>query len=320
MKGAFRLAAWRTAKKIGVVTLAGGSAGILICETAKRNDSLAEIKRQYGIFPTINASSSEYQEKKKHAAEYPPEATWDFNWDKRDPAALVKPLREGATDEEVALYKEKLKLNTPTAKRILILVRHGQYNMMGTKDSERYLTELGREQADLTGKRLAELVRSYEDKGKVKRIITILTMSTMTRASQTAEIILNHFPSINSKSCDLIREGAPCEPVPNVIAGIWDPEPHLFYQEGARIEAGFRKYFHRADPEQKEDSIEILVCHGNVIRYFVCRALQLPPQAWLRFAVHNGSFTIATIQPTGRISVSAFGESGHLPVNKLTFN
>jgi hypothetical protein len=44
-----------------------------------------------------------------------------------------------------------------------------------------------------------------------------------------------------------------------------------FYQDGARIEAAFRKYFHRAERSQETDSYEILVCHANVIRYFVCR-------------------------------------------------
>lgn len=44
-----------------------------------------------------------------------------------------------------------------------------------------------------------------------------------------------------------------------------------YFQDGARIEAAFRKYFHRAGPEQKDDSVEILVCHANVIRYSVCR-------------------------------------------------
>ena len=81
----------------------------------------------------------------------------------------------------------------------------------------------------------------------------------------------------SAESCSLIREGAPCEPVPSA-SSVWDPDPHQFFEEGARIEAGFRKYFHRADPTQKDNSVQILVCHGNVIRYFVCRALQLPPQ------------------------------------------
>lgn len=44
-----------------------------------------------------------------------------------------------------------------------------------------------------------------------------------------------------------------------------------FYQDDARIESAFRKYFHRADPEQKGDSVEVIICHANVIRYFVCR-------------------------------------------------
>lgn len=44
-----------------------------------------------------------------------------------------------------------------------------------------------------------------------------------------------------------------------------------YHEDGARIEAAFRRYIHRADPKQKEDSFEIIVCHANVIRYFVCR-------------------------------------------------
>lgn len=44
-----------------------------------------------------------------------------------------------------------------------------------------------------------------------------------------------------------------------------------FFQDGARIEAGFRKYFHRAEPKQEQDSYSLIVCHANVIRYFVCR-------------------------------------------------
>ena len=44
-----------------------------------------------------------------------------------------------------------------------------------------------------------------------------------------------------------------------------------FLTDGVRIEAAFRKYFHRAPPQQETDSYEVIVCHANVIRYFVCR-------------------------------------------------
>ena len=90
----------------------------------------------------------------------------------------------------------------------------------------------------------------------------------MTRATETANIILKHLPDdIKQSSDDLIREGAPCPPEPP--SSQWAPEPQEFYQEGAVIEAAFRKYFHRAEPSQEKTSVDVLVCHGNVIRYVV---------------------------------------------------
>lgn len=64
----------------------------------------------------------------------------------------------------------------------------------------------------------------------------------------------------------------------------------------------------------------LLACAGNVIRYFVMRALQLPPEAWLRTAVYNASITVIHIYPTGRVSLYSLGDVGHLPVNKITYN
>ena len=49
--------------------------------------------------------------------------------------SLVKPLKENATDEEKAAHQEKVAANTSKANRILVLVRHGQYNLqVGTSD------------------------------------------------------------------------------------------------------------------------------------------------------------------------------------------
>ena len=63
-------------------------------------------------------------------------------------------------------------------------VRHGQYNLKGKLDSERYLTELGRQQASSTGQRLAEL----------NLPLNYLVSSTMTRAQQTAGLIRQSLP------------------------------------------------------------------------------------------------------------------------------
>jgi len=247
---------------------------------------------------------------------------WDYNWDRREPKQLVKPLKEGATPEQEATYTKKVEEAKSKASRVIVMVRHGQYNLKGKNDSERFLSDLGKEQADLTGKRIAVLhdhLKSRTDEnGNIVPVTIKLTKSTMTRATETANIILKHLKDVPEDSCDLIREGAPIEPDPPLDS--WSPDPCDFFQEGPRIEAGFRKYFHRASPQQEDTSVEVVVCHGNVIRYCVCRALQLPPEAWLRLAVHNGSITVLTVTPSGRVKLTQLGETGHLPPNLLTFN
>eukprot|EP00581_Thalassiosira_minuscula_P008958 CAMPEP_0183707838 /NCGR_PEP_ID=MMETSP0737-20130205/4281_1 /TAXON_ID=385413 /ORGANISM="Thalassiosira miniscula, Strain CCMP1093" /LENGTH=506 /DNA_ID=CAMNT_0025935569 /DNA_START=10 /DNA_END=1530 /DNA_ORIENTATION=- len=69
-----------------------------------------------------------------------------------------------------------------------------------------------------------------------------------------------------------------------------------------------------------QHEFEIIVCHANVIRYFFCRALQLPPEAWLRLCTFNCSLTYFTIRPTGTVSCRMLGDIGHLPYDKCTFS
>ncbi|XP_055310953.1 serine/threonine-protein phosphatase Pgam5, mitochondrial isoform X2 [Sitodiplosis mosellana] len=235
----------------------------------------------------------------------PPEAKWDFNWDHRDPASLVKPLKSKATPEDENKYNERLEAVKPTAVRHLILIRHGQYNLDGVTDADRFLTEIGRKQAAYTGDRL-KLLQIPFDK---------MVRSTMTRAQETGKIISTQVANIPIENCSLIEEGAPIAPQPPI--GHWHPEPH-FFQDGARIEAGFRKYFHRASAKQQNDSYTLIVCHANVIRYFVCRALQIPAEAWLRISLNHASITWISIQPSGRVTLRLLGDSGHIPPEHVT--
>jgi len=111
-----------------------------------------------------------------------------------------------------------------------------------------------------------------------------------------------------------LNEGNPIleEPV-----GTWYPSCE-FEVDGARIEAAFRKYFHRADVEQEKETFEIIVCHANVIRYFFCRALQLPPEAWLRISLKNASYSWLVIRPDGKVHCRGLGEAGHFPPEMRT--
>uniref|UniRef100_A0A1I8FCM1 Serine/threonine-protein phosphatase PGAM5, mitochondrial n=1 Tax=Macrostomum lignano TaxID=282301 RepID=A0A1I8FCM1_9PLAT len=151
----------------------------------------------------------------------------------------------------------------------------------------------GREQASLTGQRLRELNVRF-------RSAPLLNHDSAAR--ETAEAILRHLPQgLDVEPCRLLEEGAPVPPEPP--AANYQPPPETFTQDGRRIESAFRRFFHRAAPDQQSDSYELLVCHANVIRYFVCRALQLPPEAWLRFSLDHASITWVTIRPSGRVAV-----------------
>lgn len=232
-----------------------------------------------------------------------PRSKWNHDWDSRDPLSLVDVRDFDRADEEKR--KEMLKQKQPTATRNIIMIRHGQYHM---KTPEKSLTSLGREQAVLVGKRLAESGWKFD------RVIT----STMPRATETASLILEQLPPLPKVTDSLLEEGAPYPPEPE--SPNWRPKQKKFFADGSRIEAAFRRYIHRASPKQKEDSYEIIVCHANVIRYFVCRALQFPPEGWLRMSLGNGSITWFVIRPNGNVSIRSLGDIGHLPPDKVTFS
>lgn len=133
----------------------------------------------------------------------------------RDPASLVKPLKSKATPEDENKHNEKLESVKPSAARHLILIRHGQYNLDGATDADRFLTELGRKQAACTGERLKILNINFDK----------MIRSTMTRAQETGKIISTHIANVPIENCSLIEEGAPIAPQPPI--GHWHPEPHV---------------------------------------------------------------------------------------------
>eukprot|EP00755_Sulcionema_specki_P026757 Sspe_Gene.86415::Locus_57084_Transcript_1_1_Confidence_1.000_Length_1160::g.86415::m.86415/K15637/PGAM5; serine/threonine-protein phosphatase PGAM5 len=246
---------------------------------------------------------------------------WESNWDGMDP-------HPDASDD----LKKRLS-KAPT--RHLILVRHGQYDLQCEDDPP--LTTLGREQARLTGKYLARWNKGvFKPDPKAKEgpiVFSAIYTSDMIRARQTGEIIAEELKDAMLHPADpLLSEGAPC-PVPH-----WNPTPRELFVDGARIEAAFRKYCHRAvdgyeafetekhmknkQPVSYEgpDTYELVACHGNVIRYFVCRALQLPPNCWLRFATYNCGLTHLVFYPNGRVSLYGFGDVGHLAIEEVTYH
>jgi len=229
----------------------------------------------------------------KAKTESPVQYKWDFNWDHRHPQ-----------DDWPDAKKD---LHTPKKTRLLYLIRHGQF-MDGAKDKDRVLSEKGREQAKRCGEYLKE--RGIKP--------TQFVHSTMTRATETAQLI-NEVLKVECEveSSDLIREGCPVAPEPPLAN--YPPHPWTESKESAAIEAGFRKFVRRAKPKSTESEVSVIVCHGNVIRYFLCRGLQLPPTAWLHMSLPHCSVSSLHCRPSGTVGTRGIGEAGYLPKHLQTY-
>ena len=240
---------------------------------------------------------------------------WDCNWDHRELDSRGR--------------RRSLLKPSGAPRRHLILIRHGQYDESASDDSGRVLTALGKRQAVQAGKRVAELL---SQPGAVYRGVH---SSRLARAVETADLIhaqLNNVPRLPGDP--QLNEGVPCHAIPDGVH-----HAAAVYRDGARIEAAFRKYFKRALPwdeiddddgdedhpvayppvDAPTDEYDVLVCHANVIRFFALRALQLPPEGWLRLCTMNCSVTHVTISPDGKVSLRSLGDTGHLSVDEVTF-
>jgi serine/threonine-protein phosphatase PGAM5 len=193
------------------------------------------------------------------------------------------------------------------AMKTIYLVRHGQYDPeVETEDglgSE--LTSSGMAQAKLTAKRLA----AYP--------ITAIHSSSMTRAVQTAKIIAEEHPNQVVKESDSLWELTP--PVPYLIMKyVKEISSEKMAAEEMKAEKAFQMYFKPA--RGGDDEYEIIVCHGNIIRYFICRVLKVSVLAWLNFETYNCSINSVEIDEFGNMKLLSYNESGHLPEELKTQN
>jgi serine/threonine-protein phosphatase PGAM5 len=162
---------------------------------------------------------------------------------------------------------------------------------------------LGEQQAELVAARLQSLPAN----------MTSLHSSTMTRARQTAEIIGRAFPDLTIEMSRDLRECTPPTWREDIMAEHAAGEADSCSRQ---LERAFARYFRPAADREAHD---ILVCHGNVIRYFVCRALGVEPRAWLGMTIANCSLTIIRVQPDGAMKMVSFSDVGHLPCDLQTY-
>jgi serine/threonine-protein phosphatase PGAM5 len=189
--------------------------------------------------------------------------------------------------------------------RTLYLIRHGQYDHDDDRSSDfgKALIPLGIAQSKLVAGRLKSLPFKMSS----------LISSTMTRARQTAMIINQDFPELELLQTRLIRECTPPTWRGDIMEG---EDPEELKKCTDNLDAAFSKYFITSPDE--EDRNDIIVCHGNVIRYFLTKVLKVETMSWLQMTTGNCGLTVVRIKPDGSMKLVSFNDMGHIPPNLRT--
>lgn len=203
----------------------------------------------------------------------------------------------------VAQAAEPIAPAAPAA-RTIVLVRHGHYLADPAADARLgpALSSLGVAQAHLVGSRLAGLPTRFD----------ALKVSPMQRARDTAATIAAGSPD---RHFEVIADLAECTPPTRRTAATAGENPEDLAACKAQFDRLFAKHFR---PAQGVEQTELMVCHGNVIRYMVMRALGVDPAAWLELSISHASITRIRIEADGSFRVISVGDVGHVPPNLLT--
>jgi serine/threonine-protein phosphatase PGAM5 len=183
----------------------------------------------------------------------------------------------------------------------LFLVRHGIYDAVRGADSKtaNALNPLGREQAELIAARLAALPIKF----------TTIVSSEFTRARETGDIIAAKLGAKCERD-GLLNEGTP--PGIDIAPPKATPDPGA----AAQFNEAWTRYS-RPTPDAARN--DILVCHGNVIRWLVCKALGVDSAQWTRMGAANCALTVIRIEPDGVARVLVYNDVSHLPLEKQTW-
>jgi len=190
------------------------------------------------------------------------------------------------------------------APRTIYLVRHGEYDHSDPRPEEvgKGLVPIGVAQARLLGARLRGLGLHFD----------AFDTSPLTRARQTADVLRDELPGSEMR---IVPELAECTPPTRRAEVVADEKPSEMEACKQRLD---RLFAERFVPSPDRERNELVVAHGNVIRYLVTRALAVDTLAWLEMSVHNASLTVIRVEADGRFKVIAVGDSGHLPPSLVT--
>ena len=182
--------------------------------------------------------------------------------------------------------------------RTIYLVRHGAYDEADTRDDAvgRGLVPIGVAQARLLGGRL---------RGLPVRFAAALA-SPLTRARETAAVLADDLGLVVENVPDLSE----CTPPTRRQDIMAREKPEDLAACSAQLQRLAGRLLH---PSEGSDRHELVVAHGNVIRWLTVTALDVDPAAWLVMSIGHASLSVITIPADGAPRVLAVGDVGHLP-------
>lgn len=184
------------------------------------------------------------------------------------------------------------------ATRHLYIARHGDADAFGD------LTDTGREQSRLLGRRLAHLP------------IDAVWHSPLPRAADSArelDLFLRGSAPV-SEAAELI-DHVPYVPEPEETPPAWAPFFDGYDPDeaaaGHRIAHSLTARFSAA-PCQDDDVHEVLITHAYPIAWLVRDALDAPPIRWLGLSSANAALTVIEHRPGTPPSIGMFNDMSHL--------
>ena len=194
------------------------------------------------------------------------------------------------------------------AARYLYAARHGMADAFGE------LTDLGRRQADLLGRRLALVP------------VTAVWHSPLPRAAASAQLLARHLPGVPvgeaAELVDHIPHVPPADLTPRSWRGFFDGYEPAQAAAGRRTADALVTRF--AGPRDRPtaaapfgggtDAHEVLITHAYPIAWLVRDALDAPPAQWLGLAsVANAALTVIEYHDGLPPALTQYNDMSHLP-------
>ncbi len=188
-----------------------------------------------------------------------------------------------------------------TGRRTIILARHGAYDLTidFPANPDGPLTETGRAQSEA----LAERLQSMK--------LDAIYSSPLLRAHETAKLIAARLPTVPFKIDAALQECIPS--VPHGLEKLFADIPANFIASGpAQAAAVFNTYF-APIAEDTPNRTDLIVTHGNLLGYLICRVFDAPVDSWLRADFGNCCISGILVRYDGLLKLLYHNDGAHLP-------